>query len=95
MIISFYDQATEDFFHGRTTNKVQKFPNEIHNPARRKLDMLNAAHDLRDLNTPGNRLEKKKGILKGYYAIWINKQWRLIFVWEKGNAMSVSITDYH
>ena len=29
------------------------------------------------------------------YSIRINKQWRICFRWEEGNAYDVEITDYH
>jgi len=44
---------------------------------------------------PSNRLEKLKGNLKEYYSIRVNDQWRIIFKWEKGNAVDVEIFDYH
>ena len=44
---------------------------------------------------PSNRLEKLKGELKEIYSIRINDQWRIVFMWEKGNASDVKIIDYH
>ena len=58
MIASFKDDATEDFDHGRTSHKVRRFPPNIRAVVLRKLDMLNAAHQLRDLlSPPGKQLE--------------------------------------
>ena len=58
--------------------------------------MLNNSQDIKDLRVPpSNRLEKKKGNLKEYYAIRINDQWRIIFKWNNGNASDVEIIDYH
>ena len=52
--------------------------------------------DLLDLRVPpSNRLEKLVGDLKKYYSIRINNQWRIIFIWENGNAFDVEIMDYH
>ena len=49
-------------------------------PAKRKLEAVNAASRLEDLNVPpSNRLEKLKGDLKDFYSIRINDQWRVIF----------------
>lgn len=48
--------------------------------AARKLDMLNAAHQLDDLRSPpGNRLEKLRGDLTGFHLILVNGQWRIVF----------------
>jgi len=52
MILSFRDQATEDFFHNLPTHRTARFPTNIHSTALRKLDVLNAAHRLTDLQMP-------------------------------------------
>jgi proteic killer suppression protein len=64
--------------------------------AKRKLEALNAASRLADLNVPpSNRLEKLKGDLKQFNSIRINDQWRVIFKWQDGDAYEVKIIDYH
>jgi proteic killer suppression protein len=68
----------------------------IERQALRKLDMLDAAPDLRTLySLPGNRLEALRGDRKGQYSIRINDQWRICFVWSEGHAREVEIVDYH
>jgi len=63
--------------------------------AKRKLDYLDSAEDLRDLRVPpANRLEALKGDRKGQYSIRINDQWRIGFVWRNGGADAVEIIDY-
>jgi len=58
--------------------------------------MLNNSQDIADLRIPPyNRLEKLVGDLNGFYSIRINKQWRIIFQWDQGNASEVEIIDYH
>jgi len=58
--------------------------------------MLNNAQNINDLRIPpSNGLEKLIGNLKGFYSIRINKQWRIIFKWDSGNASEVEIIDYH
>ena len=44
---------------------------------------------------PSNHLERLKGDLVGYWSLRINKQWRIIFQWEKGEAYALDIVDYH
>ena len=64
----------------------------------RKLQMLKAAHELRDLRIPpGNRLEALKGDLQGHWSIRVNQQWRLVFRWddEAKEAVDVRFCDYH
>jgi proteic killer suppression protein len=96
MITSFGDRATEDLYHGRPTKRVRRFPDDVQPAALRKLDMLNAAQRLQDLQSPpGNRLKALKGDLKGHYSIRVNDQWRIVFRWADGKAEDVSLTDYH
>lgn len=93
MIRSFGSKETERIWKGI---RVKKIPSEIQEIGRRKLRMLNNSQDIADLRIPpSNRLEKLKGKLKEYYSIRINNQWRIIFIWENGNAGEVEITDYH
>ncbi|OBQ55362.1 type II toxin-antitoxin system RelE/ParE family toxin [Tamlana sp. s12] len=93
MIISFGSKATEKIWNG---SRVKKMPIEIQNIGRRKLRMLNNSQDISDLRIPpSNRLEKLTGKLSDFYSIRINKQWRIIFQWENGNASDVEIMDYH
>jgi proteic killer suppression protein len=96
VIIDFGDQTTSDIFHGLDTRQARKIPNPLWGIAVRKLDMVNAAHELNDLRVPpANRLKPLRGRLSGYYPIRINDQYRVIFQWVVGNAKSVKITDYH
>jgi len=93
MIQSFGSKETEKIWNGL---RVKKIPLEIQSVGRRKLRMLNNSQDVKDLRIPpSNRLEKLSGDLKDFYSIRINKQWRIIFTWNNGNANEVKITDYH
>ena len=93
MIVSFGSKETEMIWNG---TRVKKMPLEIQNVGRRKLRMLNNSQDIMDLRVPpSNRLEKLTGNLKDFYSIRINKQWRIIFKWDSGNASDVEIIDYH
>jgi toxin HigB-1 len=93
MIISFGSKDTEKIWNGIIVKKPSVAIQEI---SRRKLRMLNNSTDLLDLRIPpSNRLEKLNGNLQEFYSIRINKQWRIIFIWESGNASNVEIIDYH
>lgn len=91
MIRSFADKSTEQLF----ADKFVKAFASIERPARRKLQVLNAAGALDDLMVPpGNRLEALQGTRAGQYSIRINDQWRICFRWD-GDAHDVEIVDYH
>jgi proteic killer suppression protein len=76
--------------------RPRRLPEAVLRTALRKLAMLHAATDLADLRIPpGNKLEKLSGDRQGQHSIRINDQWRVCFVWRKGDAYDVDITDYH
>ncbi len=92
MIKSFCDRATQRLWMGEFVRRLSG----IEKAARRKLDMLNVARDLRDLRSPpANRLEALAGERKGQHSIRINDQWRICFVWTKEGPSDVEIVDYH
>ena len=92
MIRSFGDRQTRELFADTFVPQFQ----DVARRAKRKLEALNAASRLDDLNVPpSNRLEKLKGSLKGFHSIRVNDQWRLIFRWYNGDALEVRIVDYH
>jgi proteic killer suppression protein len=96
LIASFADRATEALFHGIRGKAGRRIPPKIASVALRKLDMLNSARALQDLQSPpDNRLEALRGDLRGFYSIRINEQWRIVFRWEAGEAHEVRIVDYH
>jgi len=93
MIKSFRDKETEAVYKGY---QHPKFPQESIRGAKKKLQMLDAACDLRDLKIPlSNSLEALKRDREGQWSIRINKQWRVCFVWADNNAYDVEIVDYH
>ncbi len=80
VIVSFDDAATADLYHGRSTSRVRRFAAGVARAALRKLDVLNAACELRELRSPpGNRLEALRGDLRGLHSIRVNDQWRIVF----------------
>lgn len=96
MIRTLGNKATAALYHGATGARVRGLPHDVIRIALHKLDVLDAATQLRDLRSPpGNRLKALKDNLKGYYSIRVNDQWRIIFRWEEPYAFDVAIVDYH
>ncbi|MCW7467865.1 type II toxin-antitoxin system RelE/ParE family toxin [Leptospira levettii] len=93
MIIGFADKKTEKVWKGEFSKNL---PTEVQNQGRKKLRMINNAHNIEDLKVPpGNKLEILKGDRKGQHSIRINDQWRICFIWDGNNASLVEIVDYH
>lgn len=93
MICSYRDKRAREFAEGK---RVKAFAG-IERKAEMKLDQLDSAISILDLELPGNRLEALKGDRKGQYSIRINDQWRICFEWPKGSLgpVNVEIVDYH
>jgi proteic killer suppression protein len=93
MIQSFKCRETEKLFN---RNPTRKLPDDVQRSAFRKLRMLHRSSSIMDLRVPpGNRLEVLKGDRQGQHSIRINDQWRICFVWRRGDAFDVEIVDYH
>jgi toxin HigB-1 len=93
MIRSFAARETERLFRRQVSRRL---PHDIQHRARLKLEILDAAEHLSDLQIPpSNRLEKLSGERDGQHSIRINDQWRICFVWREGDAYQVEIVDYH
>ncbi len=96
MLESIADRLTRDVYDGTNSRYSRKLPRQLHAKARRLLDQINAAPSLAFLRTPpSNHLEKLRGDLEPHWSLRINDQWRIIFLWQGGDASEVRITDYH
>ena len=97
MIESFAGGGTEDIFNGRNSRDARNLcPRNLWRTAARKLDQLDSAVALTDLQVPpGNRLEALKGDRLGQHSVRINNQYRICFVWTDAGAAAVEIVDYH
>ena len=93
MIQSFRCKKTEALF---TTGKCDKQWRAFQRVAERKLGMLHAASQLKDLAIPpANNLHALKEDRVGQHAIRINDQFRICFVWTPSGPEHVEIVDYH
>ena len=91
-IRSFRWADTEALFAGESPRRFRN----LENVAQRKLQILDAAVELRDLRSPpGNRLEALSGNRSGQHSIRINNQWRLCFERTENGPTNLEIVDYH
>jgi proteic killer suppression protein len=93
VIKTFADKRTADLF---LTGAARGFPPDVARRAVRKLEYVDLAARLDDLRTPpGNRLHRLRADRDGQYAIAVNDQWRVCFVFVDGDAYDVEVCDYH
>ena len=61
MILSFGNKLAQDLVEENWSKEIRAFPAELLRAARKKLAILHAARELKDLlSPPGNRLERLK-----------------------------------
>ena len=59
------------------------------------LARLDAARVVTDMDLPGFRLHPLRGNLRGYWAVTVRANWRVIFRFADGEASEVDYVDYH
>ena len=59
------------------------------------LARLDAAATIEDMDLPGFRLHALKGGLKGFWAVAVRANWRVIFRFAGRDALDVDYVDYH
>ena len=59
------------------------------------LGLLDVAQNIEDMDVPTFRLHTLKGDLKGFWAVTVRANWRIIFRFADGRASDVDLIDYH
>ena len=59
------------------------------------LTVLDGSATSQELDLPGYRLHPLKGDLKGFWAVTVRANWRIVFRFEGGDAFDVELIDYH
>jgi len=92
LIRTFRHRGLERFF--RTGSKAGIQPKHAKR-LRLQLGRLDAAGAPADMDLPGWRLHPLKGELAGYWAVWVDENWRMTFTFEGTDAVLVDYQDYH
>jgi proteic killer suppression protein len=92
MIRSFRSRALRRFFERGDESRIRADHRET---ARDILVRLNASAAPEDMDLPGFRLHPLKGKYKGFWAVTVRANWRVIFRFEEGHAVDVDYLDYH
>jgi proteic killer suppression protein len=91
LIQSFRSKALEQFFAGKPKLIEASFRRKVGNI----LFTLAAAKDIKGMDLPGYGLHEFRGDLAGTWAVVVNKNSRIRFRLENGNALDVNFVDYH
>lgn len=59
------------------------------------LGLLEVAQMVADMNVPSFRLHPLQGDFKGFYAVTVRANWRIVFRFDAGQAYDVDLVDYH
>jgi proteic killer suppression protein len=62
---------------------------------RQILAVLHAAETIDAIDLPTFGLHPLKGNLRGFWAVTVRANWRIIFRFENGKAFDVDLVDYH
>lgn len=92
VIVSFKHRGLRRFFEAGDTRGLN--PDHV-KKIRRILARLNVASEVRDLDAPGLRLHQLKGRRKGQWAVDVDRNWRITFVFDGRNCAEVNYEDYH
>jgi toxin HigB-1 len=92
VIKSFRHKGLETFF--RTGSKAGIQPAHA-SKLRRILAVLDQASRPEQMNLPGFKLHPLGEDLEGFWSVWVNGNWRVIFRFEGEDAELVNYLDYH
>lgn len=92
MIVSFRHKGLQIFYETGSTRGI----NAAHaSKLARILSALDVAISPADMNLPAYRLHPLKGELSGFWSIWVNGNWRVIFRFDGLDVELVDYLDYH
>jgi len=91
MIKSFKHKGLAELFERGRSRKVRQ---DLQLRSLRRLDALDQAESLTDLNVPGFNFHGLQGIPKRY-GIHVNGPWCITFEWKDGDALKINLEQYH
>ena len=92
MIKSFRHKGLEAFFRSGSRAGMQAVYAKRLSLQLAKLDTAKAPVDM---ELPGWKLHRLAGNLKNHWAVWIDKNWRMTFRFNGGNAVLVDYRNCH
>ena len=91
MIKSFKHKGLSELFEFGGSRRVRQ---DLQSRCLRRLDALDQADELNDLNVPGFNFHGLQGLSKRY-SMHVNGPWCITFEWVEGEALRVDLEQYH
>jgi len=91
MLLSFRHKGLAELFERGRSRRVTP---SLHARCLRRLDALDQAESLQELNLPGFDFHPLRGKPQRY-SIHVNGPWCITFEWEDGEAKRVDLEQYH
>jgi toxin HigB-1 len=92
MIQSFRHKGLRAFFESGNKRGISP---DLAGRIRRRLDVLNAALLLGDIDVHGFDLHQLKGERKEEWLISVSGNWRITFRFVNGDVFDINLEDYH
>ncbi|MCP4372810.1 MAG: plasmid maintenance system killer [Deltaproteobacteria bacterium] len=91
MIKSFKHKGLSELFERGNSRRIRQ---DLQSRCLRRLEVMDQAEILSDLNMPGFNFHGLQGVPQRY-SIHINGPWCLTFEWKEGEALRVDLEQYH
>lgn len=92
MIKTFSNKHLHELF---VDGKTAKLDPKLHKKIMNRLDRLDTATELSELNVPGFNFHALNGFNPTRYTIHVNGPWTITFVFQNGDAYAVDFEQYH
>lgn len=92
MIASFRHKGLKRFYED---DDPRRLPPDMVARIRAILSALDVAIDPAEMDLPSFRLHALKGDLRGFWAVTVRANWRIVFRFDGRNAVEVDFLDYH
>ncbi|ADE12422.1 type II toxin-antitoxin system RelE/ParE family toxin [Sideroxydans lithotrophicus] len=92
MIKSFKHKGLERLFIKGTASGVQA---DYATRITLMLDAIDVADQVNELDLPGFRLHRLKGVKRNLWSVRVSANWRITFEFENGDAYILDLEDYH
>jgi proteic killer suppression protein len=92
MIESFRHRGLKQLFEQGDRSRIRP---DLVDKVERILNRLDASSTVDDMNVAGFGLHRLKGDLRGFWAVVVSRNWRVVFRFENGSAYDVDFLDYH